>query len=365
MFDVITNFNFTDVTGQEYVMLNNSDKYSINKAENKIIFKTNFVACPCIYYVKKDNLFCYSFDVDKVVTFANEHNIILTDNYENKQKLNKNIAKHVKVSISKRYKYNVNYIENWEQVILASDGSFEKTDNSFVPFQYEIKDNYDKFEKFILKYKNVIRGLIAENRFLPTLTGGLDTRTLSGLYRGYESELPGYFLMDVKWDGKNNTQLGELELKLAANVAKIIGLPENRLTTLYEDNNFVTITGMFNENADSYENPNDPDYVYKIIQHGWADDIKYNYTKEVVPYIDNEWLQFKQDGETNKFLLLALLRPELINVPFISGAHLLSKFPHGLTISQYPVLNSLKKTTDILDFWGNDKVKALIEKIRN
>ena len=304
-------------------------------------------------------MWAFSFDADNVVSFCKENGIELTDTYDNLKLLNDNIRKHVKVSITKRYKSNLNYIENWKKIILNNDGTFKVIKNDFIPFQLDIKDNYELFKKFLLKYKRIISNLIKDKIFIPTITGGLDTRGFIGLYRDKISELDGYFLTEVKQDGKNNIEQGKLELELANQVVKKIGLKEWRLNQL-EDSNipYITMTGMFNENADAYDNPNDPEYIYKLIQHGWGN--KYQYINKLTPFMDDDYLIFKQDKELTKCLLLLLLAPDLLHIPFISGTSLFNHFKDGCLI--YPFMEDyLIEAQKILIFWGEEKCKNILK----
>lgn len=112
-FPYITNFNFNTIENFEGPRPKYCEfrDYGFKRVDNEIEFYANFLACPCIYYVKKDNLFCFSFEVNKVVNFAKENGIELTDTYDNFKLLNDNVNAHVKSSVKKRYQYNVSFIE--------------------------------------------------------------------------------------------------------------------------------------------------------------------------------------------------------------------------------------------------------------
>lgn len=345
-YPLITNFNFNEPLNYEGPKPEGYDRYYGCKLENnQIIFEANYLACPCIYYVKQDNLFAFSFDPDSVVNFAKENNIELKDDYSNMYLINDNVRSHIKSSIKKRYKYNLNYIEGWKKVVLNCNGEFEIVKNDFIPFTKDIKNNFNDFKNFLDKYKRYIDKLIDKDLFMPTLTGGLDTRYFTGLYRDRVNELPGYFCTSVKQDGKNNYNQGQLELRLAEQVAKKIGLKNERFEDLGKYN---TITGMFNENANEYKNPNDVEYVYKILQHGY--DNTHQYINKLTPFLDDDYLQFKQDGEMVRCLLSIYLADDLLLIPFISGTALFNSFPDGCLI--YPWLK--KPLLDAIDVLGGN-----------
>lgn len=350
LYELITNENFNNIKDYEGPHPEGYDRiygYKIN--DGKITFYTNYVCCPCVYYVKKDKVFAFSFDPDLVVKFAKEKEIELKDDYSNINLINENVRKHIKSSVRKRYKYNLNYIENWKKIILHNDGTFEKEDYNLDMFCYDVLDHKEELLAFYNKYNIIVNDFIDRKKFLPTITGGLDTRAFVGFYRDRVNELDGYFLSEVKQDGKNNYEQGLLEMKLAELVVKKIGLANKRYNKL-EDTDYTTITGMFNENANEYENPNDPEYVYKVVQHGY--DNTHQYINKITPYMDDDYYKFKQDGELFRVLNILILVPDMIHLPFISGTSLFNNFPDGITI--YPFLKTqVDRVVSIINYWNN------------
>lgn len=354
LYELITNFNFNKIKDYEGPHPEGYDRiYGYKVTEETIEFYTNYVCCPCVYYVKKDNLFAYSFDPDLVVKFAKENNIELTSNYENIEKINSNVKSHIKSSVRKRYKYNLNYIENWKSISLKKDGTFIKNDYNAKTFCYNVLEHKEELLAFFNKYKYIVNDFIDKSLFLPTITGGLDTRAFVNFYRDRVDELDGYFLTETKQDGKNNYEQGLLEMKLAKLVVKKIGLKDNRINKLEDcDKPYVTITGMFNENANEYKNPNDPEYIYKVIQHGY--DNTHQYINKITPYMDDDYLKFKQDKELFRILSLLILTPDLIHIPFVSGTSFFNHFPEGTTL--YPFLEKqILQAISILNYWNSKK----------
>ena len=337
MFQLIRNYNINEIedyqgTRPASFKHFNVQQYGYKRVSNYIEFYTTFICCPCIYYVKKDDLFAYSFDPDLVIEFAKENNIELTDTYDNLKYINSNVKSHIKTSVLKRYKYNLNYIEGWKKVQLFSDGTFLVEDYNLKPFTKSIIKNRKDLVKFFNKYQDIVNYEIDNKTFLPTLTGGLDSRAFIGYYKNRVSELEGYFQTPVKQDGKNNVAHGALEVKLANRICNAIGLKDNMITDLGEYN---TISGFFNENAEEYDDPNDFEYITKVIQHGW--DNSHQYRNKITPYMDDDYLMFKQEGERYRIMFLLYMVPELINYPFISGVSLFNKYPEGFCFTEGPI----------------------------
>ena len=351
-FPIITNFNFNEFV--EFKGPTPKDcpngNYSISKLFEIIVFEADFVSCPCIYYVKKDNLFAFSFDCDSVVKFALDNGIELTDTYDNLNQIDDNIRAHIKTSVLKNYKYNVNYIENWKSVTLTSDGEFEVVENTFEPFTISVREKPECLQEFINTYREYVNKLIDDKLFIPSITGGLDTRFLTGLFRGREQDIDKYYLKSVKPDGKSNVEKGKMEVKIAEMVISKLGIKGERVEKL---DGCYTLSGMFNENCNEYKNPNDPEYIYKIIQHSYSN--KNNYGNKILPFISDEYLQFKQDGEFMRVLLTLILRPELIFIPLVSGTYVFNLFPKGYCFTQIDKLNSV---VTLLDKWNKEGVKV-------
>ena len=351
-FPVITNFNFDDFVTFTLPKPKNCPQREcqINKVNDEIYFETNFVACPCIYYVKQGELFAFSFDVDSVVKFALDNGIELTDTFDNLNQINGNIRAHIKTSVLKNYKYNVNYIENWCKVLLKRNGEFvvkENSDNDW--FTIDVRNNPQYLQKFIDKFRLYVNNLIDEKLFIPSITGGLDTRFLTGLFRGREKDIDRYYLKGVKPDGKSNIEKGRKEMEIAEMVVSKLGIKGERVEKL---DGCYTVSGMFNENCNEYNNPNDPQYIYKIIQHSYSN--KNNYGNKILPFISDDYLRIKQDGEFMRVLLELILRPELIFIPLVSGTYLFNLYPNGYSFTQIEKINSV---ATLLNKWKKEGIE--------
>lgn len=356
-FPIITNFNFNDFTnfiGPKPKGCPNRN-YSITKVNDTIIFESDFRTCPCIYFVQSEHLFCYSFDADSVVGFANYNNIKLTDTFDNLGDIDKNIRAHIKTSVMKNYKYNISYIEGWSKVVIDSNGNVILLEKFPIDDLFKVgfkdKEFYPQLKLFLNKYRKYLNELIDSKQFIPSITGGLDTRYLTGLFKGREKDIEYYYLKEVKPDGKSDIEKGNLEVSIAEQVIRKLGIKATRVEKL---DGHYTMSGMFNENANSYEEPNDPEYITKIIQHSYSN--KNNYGNKIMPFIDDDYLKFKQDGEFMRILLTLILTPNLVFIPVVSGTGLYNQFPDGYNFTQLEKVNSV---CTLLHSWGEDKIKEL------
>lgn len=340
-YPTITNINFKtieDYVGPTPPRCTWRD-YGFKREGGVIKFETNFVACPCIYYHRVGNIWAFSFDVNNVVNYMQSQGVTIDSTYKMAKSINNNVRQHIKKSVLERYKYNVQVIEKWKSVILKEDGTFQVKENDFKPFSLDIYSHLYELKEFLLKYKKYINQLTDDAIFVPSITGGLDTRYLLGLCREKVNELPGYYIKTIKPDGKKDIKKGEAEAQIAAIVAKKFGIKDTIISDLRSDGRvFYTMTGMFNENANTYDNPNDPQYIYKVIQHGWANN---NHYSNIMPFTDELYLRFAQNNEFMRILLALLLTPDLIYVPLISGTSLHNYYPRGYSFTQLQQLNDV------------------------
>lgn len=336
-YEIITKENFNSITSFEgpvpkYI----NRRYGYKKVDNEIQFYSSSVVNPCIYYIKYEDKFAYSYDPNLVVEYAKSHNIPLSDNYEALNNINDNIRAHVKPSITKHYKYSLSTIEYFKSVKVNYDGVPTVVYSRFKPYTKDIRTHFAEFVKFLKKWKGIINKVIDDKLFVPTITGGLDTRAFIGLYKDRVKELNGYFISPVKRDGKNNIAQGEFEVEISRLVAKNYNI-RCKIFTEDEMKEYFTLSGFFNDNANSYENPNDIEYIKKIIEHAYDND--HQFVNKLNIFLDEDYLQFKQEGELFRVMMIMYLLPDSFNIPFTSGTSLFNRFPQGAHI--YPLLKDV------------------------
>lgn len=336
-YEIITDKNFNTITSYEGPIPKYIDRsYGYFKSNEDIIFYSSSVVNPCIYYIWYEGKFAYSYDPELVVEYAKSENIPLNNNYEALNTINDNIRKHVKPSITKHYKYSLNTIEYFKEVKVSYDGKPTILYSDFQPYTKDIRTHFDDFIKFLKKWKSIINKVIDDGKFIPTITGGLDTRAFIGLYKDRIGEIPGYFISPVKRDGKENIMQGEFEYQISQLVAKIYNI-NTHVFSENEMKDYFTLSGFFNDNANSYENPNDIEYIKKIIEHAY--DNNHQFINKLNIFLDEDYLEFKQEGELFRIIMIMYLLPDSFNIPFTSGTSLFNRFPQGAHI--YPILKDI------------------------
>jgi len=339
-------FNLEDGTYFEEIKLNGS-KYRWEKVNGTIVFTTDFMACPRIAYCNLGVDFIFDLgrkDIQNFVWlyFPNDY---LKEEGENEYSF-------LPKSVAEDYEYkHIEFIENWSKVIIYPDGTFEKTNYPLQVFSVDLKDAYDLLHNLFIKYKKLAKECIDNNDFIPTITGGMDTRSLSALWRdNYKDNL--FFVKEVKNDGKDNIELCLADYECAINVANRLGITEH---TNYRGNK-KTISGMYSINSFANKLLNDPDYICKFIQHsaGWSNELR--------PFADDLFLQIRHpEKKVMRALLMLLLAKDLSDLPLICSQWLFEKYDYK-PYSFYDYYDEeIQKAQEILDYWGEEKVNNILK----
>ena len=322
----------------------------IEKVNDTFVFTTNFLTCPRIAFSRFEDKFIFDLNINEAISFVAKY-------YPNDftKEVNEQPYSLFKESVRIDYKYNhIDFIENWSKVIVNKDGSFKKVDYPITPYSVELKDAYLLVYNLLMKYKNGVDKLISENKFIPTLTGGVDTRCLTALWRN--SNVSTFYTKEIKPDGKGNANLGYADLSCALKVAERIGV--NNHTN--NNDGYITLSGMFTEaTRGMYKmDINDDRFIYKFIQH------QRRSSKLLLPFADDLYLQIKQPKK-NVFrcLLSLLLCPDLLDLEYIGTKKTFEKYnnqPYSFYDEYGEYIDDAK---DILKYWGKQKIIDLLEEL--
>lgn len=347
-FSSITNENFSIVPAfhSKSASAEIGNQYGYYHKDNQIVFYTTFLCCPCIYYLKHNNDFCFSFDMSQVQSWAELKQIQLTEvdlSYFKVENLN------LKPSVRKNYRYKeILFIENWKAVTISQTGEIQVIPYNLPLFSLALIDNQKLFEEWINKYQQAIICFNQQSRFIPTLTGGLDTRYLTSFYSNLSLKQPYYLLKSIKPDGKNQKQKGEKEIEIAEKIWEQFGYQLQRIEEITYP--YVTLSGMFNENTRMYQDANNPDYIFKYIQHSYSNERTYQI--ELMPYLDDIYLMFRQEINVFRCLMCLLFAHNLLHIPFVGTTTEFNKNPQGqlfFCVQKYQI--PIYKAYQIINRW--------------
>lgn len=111
-------------------------------------------------------------------------------------------------------------------------------------YSVPLEDSKDLIKQWSEKYLDIVSDLCKQDKFIPTLTGGCDTRILTYFWRKHN--IKNYRLRAVKQDGKNNIKKGEIEIDIAQKILKKLGMNCERLEELPQGAS--TMSGRYTEN---------------------------------------------------------------------------------------------------------------------
>lgn len=317
-------------------------------AGKDIVFETDFVSANRIAYCFHDDKFIFTFHIDNIVDFLKQF-------YTEDQIYKEPEPQYARYRNSIRKDYSVNYvqfIDNWKRLVVHPDGTFDLTEDDFVPYTIPLIDAYDNLHKLFVKYKLYIESHI--DKFIPTISGGVDTRVLSSLYRNLTDKIPGFYLRDYKLDGKNNVDLGKLDLECAYKVADRLGI-KNRFSVLPEG--YLTMAGVFTENVRCMygQELNEPKFFYECIKH---DRLQSRFIK---PFKDELFVSIKQpDKDVFRCLALLLLVPDLMDLPFNGTKDLYEKYNHEPYDFFKENKEALEEAKHIMEVWGKEKCENIL-----
>ena len=323
------------------------DCISVNKVGDDIVFTTNYVSCPRIAYCYYEEKFIFDLGNDGISCFLSK--FFPNDMFQ--EVVNEPYCLF-KDSVKKDYTYkHINFIENWSKVVVHKDGTFEKEDYPLKPYSVELKDAYDLVHKLLIKYKLGVQSLINENKFIPTLTGGVDTRCLSALWK--DKGIDTFYTREVKQDGKNNVDLGLADYKCALEVANRLNIFKH----INDKSGYVTMSGMYTEaTRGMYKmDVNDERFIYKFIQH----QVRKNTT--LLPFADDLFLQIKQPKQ-NVFrcVLSLLLCPDLMDLDYIGTKKTFERYNNKPYTFYEEYGDYIDDAKAIIEYWGKDKCDNIL-----
>ena len=355
MANFITESSFKDELDNVQTFLDAANnKLEIIKTKDKIIFTSNYVACPRIAYIIKNNKFVFDLGNKGILNFL--ENEYPSDMYKDENSLEEPYSLFIN-SIKKGYFFNhVGYIENWKRVIVYPDGSFEKEAYPLELYSVDINQAFNIFKEWIIKYKYIVRDELKRDNFIPTITGGLDTRYLSYFWFNHYAKNE-FYCREMKNDGKNHVELGKADLDCAIMVAKKLNL-DNNLNRIPSGK--ITLSGMYTEaNRGMYGMPiNDVRFVYKFIQH------KICGNSLIMPFTDDLFLKIKQPNKNVFRVLMALIFcPDLLDLPLIGTQKMFDENNHRPYYFYEYYADYIDEAKNIIKSWGYDNAYQLLKEI--
>ena len=322
----------------------------------QIIVSVNSLAPFAIYKWAKDGHFCISNKLAKISEYIAQFG----EELQYERTLSPYFEKKTYVDHIRNCK-SVSRITNWKRVSIKQDGSIAVIKND-VPFTVPLvsQEGVDVFLEWVEKYLRIVHSAIAEQNFIPDLTGGLDTRILSWFWRDEVDKLSYYHLCLVKPDGKDNVERGSAESEIAAKVLEKIGASLERVEKV---ENKVGFKGIFTENARHYASLNDPNFLYDFVGLHMSDKGIFYSMNSVCPFVDNLYLSLFHPAIYYMRTLLALLFcPDLLSIELYGFSDKPSYFLESKFSYLIPDINKFIDEYDLHNKVAEVKRKVLYDK---
>lgn len=203
-------------------------------------------------------------------------------------------------------------INNWSEIRLSRSGDIEARPNDMSRlYSVPIEDSYPLIREWEEKYMDTVADLCRRGAFIPTLTGGCDTRILTHFWRRHS--LKYYRLRAVKKDGKNNVEKGLQEMMIAGKVLAEMGKDMERLEE--PPRGMVSMCGTYTEATQYPELLNDRRFIADVVNKcdfEWP---------QLQPFTDDLYLMIRPEKLFQmRVVFMLLFCPDLLDIELVSDS---------------------------------------------
>lgn len=280
----------------------------IYRTDRAITIKNTHLVCPQFYFIKNKDGFILS----------TEHKLKINGKKIFEPVLN---IKHSMWGVEENFQKMLNsekpelpykIIDNWSEICISKNGELTVKENDLSKlYSVDIEDSYPLIKVWAEKYQDIVSDLCRQKKFIPTLTGGCDTRILTYFWRNFNLE--NYRLRAVKKDGKNNVEKGKTEISIAEKVIKKFGMNLGRLEE--PPAGTFSMCGTYTEATQKQILLNDRQFVRNVINRC---DFEWY---QVQPFVDDLYLMIKPHRIFEmRVLFMLLFCPDLLDIEIISEA---------------------------------------------
>jgi len=315
-------------------------QYNIYKENNFVILESPNILKPSVYYFKQGNYFALSNSVVRLIHHIESKGftpIIDSELLKNWFKIygkdngdgTSRVTTSVSLKIIEPFE-NIKIIRNWTRIkVNESSISIEEVDVSKY-LAVPIKDSFEILNKWISKYKNYL----SKNRYMPTLTAGIDSRILTYFWRDDES------IKTVRCKKQKSYTHHYYDGYLATYVLNKLKRDDIKLI---EKKNAPLLSGYGTEVYRCHNKYSTEQRINKFTNHLNCYSAIF-YTSHTYPFLDDLFIRIApEEKDLLHTCLLLWLAPDLLDIPF----HTIEDMPIYRT-DKLP----LRKAEQILKIWG-------------
>ena len=299
------------INSSDFLIYNDSkDIFDIDiyRNDKAITIKNTHLVCPQFYFIKNKDGFILSTDHKLKINGKKIFEPVLNI----KHSMWGIDDKFTKMLNSEKPELPYKVMDNWAEICITKSGELTVKENDLSKlYSVDIEDSYPLIKVWAEKYQDIVSDLCRQKKFIPTLTGGCDTRILTYFWRKFNLEK--YRLRAVKKDGKNNIEKGKIEISIAEKVIKKLGMNLERLEE--PPAGIFSICGTYTEATQKQILLNDRQFVRNIINRC---DFEWY---QVQPFVDDLYLMIKPHRIFEmRALFMLLFCPDLLDIEIISEA---------------------------------------------
>ena len=299
------------INSSDFLIYNDSkDIFDIDiyRTDKAITIKNTHLVCPQFYFIKNKDGFVLSTDHKLKENGRNVFSPVLNI----KHSIWGIKGNFQKMLNSEKPELPYKIIDNWSEICISKNGELTVKENDLSKlYSVDIEDSYPLIKVWAEKYQDIVSDLCRQKKFIPTLTGGCDTRILSYFWRKFNLE--NYRLRAVKKDGKNNIEKGKIEISIAEKVIKKLGMNLERLEE--PPAGTFSMCGTSPEATQKQILLNDRQFVRNVINRC---DFEWY---QVQPFVDDLYLMIKPHRIFEmRVLFILLFCPDLLDIEIISEA---------------------------------------------
>lgn len=226
-------------------------------------------------------------------------------------------------------------INNYSKIVLSKGGKLDICPTNFEGlFSIPIIDAKNLIIEWRDKYLNLVDSLCKKGKFIPTLTGGVDTRVLTYFWRN-QKNFDSYYLKAIKNDGKNDVEKGQQEIEISKKILDRFGFDLKRTENKFGKD---TLTGKWTD-VYRFKFCNDKLFLKNVVnkcEHSYG---------EFYPFIDDIYLKIKTNVNM-RCLLLMLFCEDLLDI------EILSKKKEGMVKFHDKYKDLIESCNRIISSWG-------------
>lgn len=231
-------------------------------------------------------------------------------------------------------------ITNYSEIKILKNlnGKIIKKDNDLSKvYNVPLEESKDLIRQWAEKYLDLTSDLCKLGTFIPTITGGCDTRVLTYFWRKHN--LDKYHLHAVKKSGNDTVENGKIEIGISQKVLNRLGMNCERLEEIPFGE--ITLNGVYTETNCKSALHNNVLFIKNVINRCIS-----THSKHICPFVDDLYLMIKSNELYDlRVLFMLIFCPDLLDIELKSSSN------KGIYTFNY-FKDTIVKMEELLNKWN-------------